>query len=173
MRSLIMFRHAKSDWGVDDGEDRRRPLARRGERAARTIGRFLAAAEQVPERALVSPALRAQQTLELAIRAGRWDCEVSTCEELYGGVDDVLHAIQRRGTDANLLMIVGHEPTWSATASRLANGAQFRLPTASVLRLDFDVDDWAALRGQGQIQWLVTPRLLQKMLQPGRLRADL
>lgn len=159
-----MFRHAKSDWNVDcGGDDRRRPLAPRGRRAARTMGRFLAATGQVPERVLASPAVRAQETLELAIRAGKWDCEVSTHEELYDGVDGVLGAVHRHGGDASVLMIVGHEPTWSATAARLTGGAEFRLPTASVLRLDLDGDDWAAVRG-GRVQWLVTPRLVEPVL---------
>ena len=165
MRSLLMLRHAKSDWNCDyGGEDRQRPLARRGRRAARTMGRFLAIAGQVPERVLVSPTVRAQQTLGLGIDAGKWDCEVSTLEELYGGVDDVLGAVHRYGGDAKVLMIVGHQPAWSATASRLTNGAKFRLPTASVLRLDFDVGGWAAVGGEGRFEWLVTPRLLEKTL---------
>ena len=167
MRSLLMFRHAKSDWQVDvDGEDDRRPLARRGKRAAETMGRFLAVTGEVPDRVLVSVAARAQETLELAVRAGRWDCSAVTCEELYAGVDDVLEAIRRHGADATLLMIIGHEPTWSALASRLAGGGSFRLPTASVLRLDFDLDEWAALEGGGRVQWLVTPRLLEPLKWP-------
>lgn len=172
MRSLLMLRHAKSDWHVDyGGEDRLRPLAPRGRRAARTMGRFLATARQVPQRALVSPAVRARETLELAIRAGRWDCDVVTAEELYGGVDDVLDAIRRDGGDAGVLMIVGHEPTWSATASRLACGAAFRLPTASVLRLDFAVGGWADVEGNGTVQWLVAPRLVEGLLSSSPLVA--
>lgn len=157
-----MLRHGKSDWGADYGtDDRLRPLAPRGKRAAQTIGRFLAATDQVPERVLVSPAVRAQNTLEMAMRAGDWKAEVVTCEGLYGFIHDVLNTIRRDGGDAERLMIVGHELAWSRVASILAGGAQFRLPTASVLRLDFDIDDWAAVDGDGQIQWLVTPRVLR------------
>ena len=44
-----MLRHAKSDWQADYGEDDLiRPLAPRGRRAARTVGRFLAAGGQAP-----------------------------------------------------------------------------------------------------------------------------
>jgi phosphohistidine phosphatase SixA len=127
-----------------------------------TVGRFLAIAGQVPERVLVSPTVRAQQTLGLGIDAGRWDCEVSTREELYGGGDDVLGAVHRYGADAELLMIFGDQPTWSATASRLRNRAEYRLPTASTLRLDVGVSDWVAVGGEGRAEWLVTPRLLAK-----------
>ncbi len=161
MVSLLMLRHAKSDWQAEYGpDDLRRPLAKRGMRAARTIGRFLAETGQVPDRTLVSPALRAKQTVDLAVSAGNWECPVSVCDELYREVDDVLGAIRGRGGDSKLLMIVGHQPTWSLTASKLANGAQFCLPTASLLRLDFDEDNWTAVRGNGRIRWLVSPRLL-------------
>jgi phosphohistidine phosphatase len=158
-----MLRHAKSDWQADyGGEDRLRPLARRGRRAARTVGRFLAATGQVPDRTIASPALRAQQTLDLARLAGGWSCVAETSEALYGGPDDVLHAVTQ-GDPAGMLLIVGHEPAWSAVASRLTNGARFRLPAASLLRLDFDTEGWTDLDGQGQIRWLVTPRLLEAM----------
>jgi phosphohistidine phosphatase len=162
-----MLRHAKSAWQVDyGGEDRLRPLARRGRRAAKAAGRFLSSTGQVPDRALASPAVRAQETLDLASQAGRWDCAIEACEGLYGGPDEVLEAVRRHGRGAGLLMIVGHEPAWSAVASRLADGARFQLPTASLLRLDFDIEEWADLEGEGQIQWLVTPRLLEKNQDP-------
>lgn len=173
VRSLLMLRHAKSDWRLDSGvDDLGRPLAGRGRRAARAVGQALRAAEEVPDRALVSPARRAQETLVLAVRAGGWECDVEICEELYGSPDDVLDAIRRRGRDARRLMVVGHQPTWSATASELANGATLRLPTASVLRLDFDVDDWQALQGEGHVAWLVTPRLLEGLLERRRLSSS-
>lgn len=158
-----MLRHAKSDRQVDyGGDDRLRPLAGRGRRAAKTMGRFLSATGQVPDRAIASPALRAQQTLELARRSGEWSCAVETSDGLYGGPADVLGAVQRGGGEATTLLIVGHEPAWSAVASTLTNGARLSLPTASLLRLDFDSDDWTNLEGDGQIRWLVTPRLLEK-----------
>lgn len=161
MVSLLMLRHAKSDWKVEYGhDDLHRPLAKRGVRAARAIGRFLAETGQVPDRALVSPALRATQTLDLAARAGHWECRVSICDELYGGVEDVFEAIRDRGGDSKLLMIVGHQPAWSLAASRLASGAAFDLPTASLLRLDFNEDIWSTVQGNGLIRWLVTPHLL-------------
>jgi len=162
MKSLLMLRHGKSDWQADyGGEDRLRPLAPRGRRAAEAVGRFLTATGQVPDRAIASPAVRAQQTLDLAQVAGKWASPAETSEALYGGPDDVLGAVERRGQDATLLLIVGHEPAWSAVASRLTNGARFGLPTASLLRVDFDTDEWTDLEGHGRIGWLVTPRLLE------------
>jgi phosphohistidine phosphatase len=126
------------------------------------MGRFLTVTRQLPDVALVSPALRARQTLEVAMQTGNWDCEVQTCEALYGEVDEVLDAIHSKGEAAKLLLIVGHEPTWSRLASKLTNGATLRLPTASMLRLDFEAEVWRAVGDGGRISWLVTPRLLYR-----------
>lgn len=158
-----MLRHAKSDWDADyGGEDLLRPLTERGRRAATTVGHFLSAMGEVPDRAITSPARRAQETLGLVREAAGSDYPVETSDRLYGGPEEVLGAIHGAGRETGLLLIVGHEPAWSAVASRLANGAEFRFPTASLLWLDFEADDWAAVQGDGRIRWFVTPRLLEK-----------
>ena len=75
MLSLILFRHAKSDWD-NNVKDHDRPLAQRGIRAAKTMGNFLAAINKVPELALTSSAKRARDTLDLAARQGNWSCSI-------------------------------------------------------------------------------------------------
>ena len=46
MKTLILLRHGKSDWKDDELVDHERPLAKRGRKAARAVGRFLRLAEQ-------------------------------------------------------------------------------------------------------------------------------
>ena len=62
--TLVVIRHAKSDWDVD-AADRDRPLAKRGRRQAPPTGRWLAAQDLALDLAVVSPAARARQTWEL------------------------------------------------------------------------------------------------------------
>lgn len=165
MPALIMFRHGKSNRHVDyGGDDRARPLSRRGRSAARTMGRFLARARQVPDAAITSPALRAEQTLRIAMRAGSWACPVREREALYGGgVGALLDEIRLESPTTNLLLVVGHEPTWSQAASLLVGGGQLRLPTATLVRIDLDIDRWANIHpGTGQLSWLVPPRLFPR-----------
>ncbi len=163
-----MFRHAKSDWKQDyGGNDLDRPLANRGRRAAKIAGQFIAAAGQVPDLVLVSPALRARQTVEIASSGATWKATVRLDDRLYGDADGLLESIRQAPESARTLMIVGHEPAWSEVASRLTNGAAFILPTASVLRLDFEVDRWAEVVGRGKVVWLVTPRLIRTIRSSG------
>src|SRR6478735_578713 len=67
-RTLVLLRHAKSDWSTGE-PDPRRPLAGRGRRQAPEAGRWLAANLDAIDLAVVSPATRARQTWELA---GEW-----------------------------------------------------------------------------------------------------
>ena len=84
MKTLLVMRHAKSDWGTTSSRDHDRPLAERGVKAARRMGRFLAEADAVPELVVSSTAVRALKTAELAADAGEWSCPIVADERLYG-----------------------------------------------------------------------------------------
>lgn len=162
MPAVILLRHAKSDWAAGFGDDRDRPLAKRGRKAAAVIGRLLAASANVPTEAITSPAVRAVQTLQLAMEAGGWSCPVEERPALYGaGASDVLAEIRRRPDTTELLLVVGHEPTTSDTAGVLIGGGRLRVPTAATLRIELDAPRWAEVAaGGGSLAWLVPPRLL-------------
>jgi phosphohistidine phosphatase len=157
-----LLRHGKSDWEADYADDRARPLARRGRKAAKTIGQFLAHAQQVPDAAITSPALRAEDTLRLAMKAGGWTCPVRAAAGLYGaGVSGLLEEIRTEPASTGLLLAVGHEPTWSDAITAFIGGGTVRFPTAAVARVDFDVERWVDVRsGTGELAWIVPPRLL-------------
>src|SRR2546421_9492604 len=144
MAGLIPFRHGKSDWDAAyPGGDAARPLARRGRKAAKTMGRFLARAGQVPDAAITSPAVRAHDTLRLAMDGGDWTCPARTAPSLYGGgVADLLAEIRNWPATTEVLLAVGHEPTWSEAVSAFIGGGAGRLPAAAVGRIGFDVDGW-------------------------------
>jgi phosphohistidine phosphatase len=163
MPALILLRHGKSDWDADNGgEDRARPLARRGRKGAQRMGRFMAHAGQVPDAAITSPAVRAADTLRLAMEGGGWTCPVRTATSLYGGgVSGLLAEVCQEPSATGVLLAVGHEPTWSAALAALVGGGEVRFPTAALARIDFDVDRWDQVApGTGVLAWLVVPRLL-------------
>src|SRR5262249_62423484 len=63
-RALVLLRHAKSAW--PDVPDHERPLARRGQRDAPVMGRWLRTNGYVPDQVLCSTARRARETWQLA-----------------------------------------------------------------------------------------------------------
>ncbi|MFH7242270.1 MAG: SixA phosphatase family protein [Spirulina sp.] len=165
-KHLILFRHGKSDWEASFNRDHDRPVAERGQRAAQTMGRWLAAVDRVPSLAITSSAVRAKTTLELAMAAGPWDCPTQVTSDLYEAtVDTVLGVIQRQSDTYHSLMLVGHEPTWSDTLTYLMGGGTVRMPTAAMACLGFEVDHWAQVgQGRGTLLWLMPPKLLTSLM---------
>ncbi|MGP1371432.1 MAG: SixA phosphatase family protein [Almyronema sp.] len=160
-KQLILFRHGKSDWDADFEGDHQRPVAKRGIKAAKKMGELMAATDQIPDQVITSSAMRAKTTAELAIAAGSWQRDLQVTDALYeADPDQVLQLIQQASDTVTRLMLVGHEPTWSTLASLLIGGGQVCVPTAAMVRIDFDVDLWSqSLYGQGQLVWLLPPKL--------------
>ncbi len=160
MPSLMMFRHAKSDWSSGGENDLIRPLSGRGRRSARAMGRFVSDAGQVPDLVLSSPAERALQTVRIAMDAGGWSTTVVIRDALYGGVSELLDAIRDQPATAEVLLVVGHEPTWSQTVEILIGGGNINMPTGALARIELDCPSWADIApGCGALAWLVHPRL--------------
>src|SRR5882757_3835735 len=65
MLRLMLLRHAKSDWSRPGMPDRDRPLNARGREAAPRMAAHISSRDLVPQRALVSVAVRTQETWKL------------------------------------------------------------------------------------------------------------
>lgn len=160
MRRLLLMRHGKSDWDAPYAADHERPLARRGERAARAMGEVLQKINQIPDAVVSSSALRARATAELARVSGGWSCPLVIAEGIYGaGPHEVLRIAATHGNDAERLMLVGHEPTWSQLVGTLT-GARTRVKTGTVVAIDLDIEDWREVPyAEGVLAYLLNPRM--------------
>ena len=69
MKSVILFRHGKSDWNASYGSDHDRPLNSRGIKAAKKMGLFLSTKNQIPDIVISSTATRAKTTAQLAMES--------------------------------------------------------------------------------------------------------
>jgi phosphohistidine phosphatase len=119
---LILLRHAKSAWpqGVADLD---RPLADRGIADAAAAGTALAELLDgaVADVVLCSPARRTRQTLGLAAKALPDLPEPMFEPVIYGAsVPELLELIRAVPDEARTVLVVGHEPTMSATTLALA-----------------------------------------------------
>lgn len=163
MKTILLLRHGKSDWDADYGEDHDRPLADRGQKGARKIGRFLTTARAVPDYALTSSATRARETLATAAEAGGWTGPARVTDALYEAApEDVLREIQATPEEAQTLVVVGHEPSWSGTVSGLIGGGAIQMKTAAVACVEVEVERWADVQfGRGSLVFLLPPRALR------------
>ncbi|MEN8113225.1 MAG: histidine phosphatase family protein [Actinomycetota bacterium] len=160
MMRLMLFRHGKSDWNASNRGDRTRPLSARGERAATTMGLVLRKMGEIPDRVVTSPATRAESTASLARISGGWASPLEVADELYGaGTAAALGVAARCGRDAERLMLVGHEPTWSLVAEWITGG-RVSVKTGTVLAFDLEGENWTeAVNGGGTLAYVLHPRL--------------
>ena len=163
-KQLILFRHGKSDWNGDFERDHERPLAKRGVKAAKAMGRLLSTSGQIPEAIITSSAVRAYSTVDLALKEGRWNCPVQVTDNLYAADPaQVLEEIKQAPDTVNTLLLAGHEPTWSQLTSLLIGGGGISFPTAAMAGIDFEIDDWKQVGyGEGRLVWLLQPRFFTK-----------
>ncbi len=129
--TLILLRHAKSDWstGVPDHE---RPLAARGLRQAPEAGRWLAAHIRRIDLAVVSTAERARATWSLAAAELAQEPPVRLADKVYGAsVDSLLRVVRGLSEDLSTVVVVGHNPGLEDLASTLT-GSWVSMPTSAL-----------------------------------------
>jgi phosphohistidine phosphatase len=118
-RKLVLLRHAKSAW--PDVPDHDRPLARRGQRDAPVMGRWLRTNGYVPDQVLCSTARRARETWQLARDGLKADPPVSFEPRVYQASAGQLLDLARGVPPAvTTLLIVGHDPAIHELAVMLA-----------------------------------------------------
>ena len=130
-RTLILLRHAKSDWS-GDAADIDRPLADRGLRQAPDAGRWLAANIGSINLAVVSPATRATSTWKLVAAELNVPPQTRIDDRLYAASGDELLTVVRELPDAvETAILVGHNPGMEDLAL-LLTGESTRMTTSAL-----------------------------------------
>jgi phosphohistidine phosphatase len=176
MRRLMLLRHAKTENDAPSGRDRDRRLDDRGRSDAAAIGGWVGRHPPFPDLVLVSDAIRAHQTWEIAWEAMKDlvpQPRVELLPELYGAdPSQLLQTIRDASVaDPRRLMLVGHNPGMHELAIALAGGGDAagrkelagNLPTSGLAVFDFEIDDWddVAFR-RGRLVLFVSPKLLKQ-----------
>lgn len=149
MPTLVLMRHAKSDWSADTS-DLLRPIGARGRRQAAEAGEWLAGELPPIELALVSPAVRARTTWELAAEAFSASPRTAVDERLWTTDQrDILAVIRGIPDGTGSALVVSHDPAISAAASRLA-AEPLELVTSCLAVLELD-GPWRHLAAAGLV----------------------
>lgn len=145
MKTLYLLRHAKSSWDDPSLDDFDRPLSDRGRKAAPLIGRAMAEHNWQPDLALVSPAVRARDTWQLASAELRAPVETRLEPAIYMAEPEALLTLLRDTDAPGSVVLVGHNPGLEHLAATLAGSgsdpqARDRIaqkyPTAALARFD-------------------------------------
>jgi len=168
VKTLYLLRHAKSSWEDRDLDDRERPLAPRGERAATAMGVYLEQSGVKPALVLCSPARRCVETLERVRPHLPPGVAVRSEPPLYlASTDSLLARIREMDDDLPAILVVGHDPTHHDLACRLAGAGdpaaraqlERKFPTGALAELRFDVARWHEVdAGKGELRRFVVPK---------------
>lgn len=172
MRRLILLRHAKTEHDAPSGRDIDRRLEERGKQDAAITGAWIARNDLKPDLALVSTAVRAQETW--AILAPQLSgTRVDHMPDLYGADPGellrIVHAIET--ADPKTLMIVAHNPGLHELALGLIAGGDAEglralnsnLPTSGVIVIEFEIGNWSDVSFRsGMLRRFVSPKLIKE-----------
>lgn len=164
MLRLMLLRHAQATQYAGGG-DAERPLNERGRREAQSMGDYLAQQGLFPDLAVVSPARRTRETLELALDVFGEPCPVLSEPRLYLAEAPQLFEMMRATADhVRLMLVVGHNPGFHDLAVELVGAGdraarlqlETGLPTCGLVVIDFDAENWAEVTpGSGMLDRFV------------------
>ncbi len=153
--TLVLLRHAKSDWSGHE-PDLERPLAKRGTRQALVAGKWLHASIDALDLVILSPAVRVRRTWDLVAAELESSASVRVDDRIYGAsAAELLAVVRTLPENAQTALMVGHNPGLEDLVPRLT-GTKIAMKTSgiAVIRLS---GGWAAA-GHSAATLLVTGR---------------
>lgn len=151
MKTLILVRHAKSDWGYEFLNDIDRPLNERGYRDAYSQSKWYKDNWIMPEIIISSPAIRAISTALIFARTLKYDEQkIIIRHGIYDATtDNFLDNIHQLSEDINVAMFFGHNPTITNLFNLLSENIFIdNIPTCGIMKLEFDVNNWKLIGEQ-------------------------
>ncbi len=149
MKYLHLLRHSKSDWGNPTLSDRERPLAERGRKNARSLGKYMKKTQFSVDAALLSPSIRTKETFYILEKFQTISKDTRIINEIYAAESsELLKIIYNLRPNLQSVLLVGHNPGLEVLAQLLLFGEEDgsssfeKFPTSSFLSLGIDSEDW-------------------------------
>lgn len=177
MKTLGLFRHAKSDWNDARLRDFDRPLNKRGRKGAAIMGKHIREYGRKWDRIIASPAVRVTQTIELAAETAGSSPPVLWDRRIYlANSATLLDLLRDQEGDPASIIMVGHNPGLEDLifdlvpddgSSPLRDIVEEKFPTAAFAVLELDIGNWEDVEeGCARLVHLVRPRDLDPNLGP-------
>jgi len=180
MKTLGLFRHAKSDWNDARLRDFDRPLNRRGRTGAGLMGLHIRDFGVKWRRILASPAVRVTETIELAAEAAGQMPPLNWDRRIYlASSPTLMELLREQDGEIDTILMVGHNPGLEDLifdlvpddgSSPLRDSVEDKFPTAAFAILELEIDAWRDIEdGCARLVHLMRPRDLDPKLGPDLL----
>ena len=146
MKTLILVRHAKSDWKAAYEDDFDRPLNDRGKRDAVNMAERLHQKGVQIDLILTSPARRARKTARaFAQRYGLDTVKTIEVPELYlADAREISVVVAGLSDETDTVAVFGHNPGFTVFANAQEVVRIDEMPTCSILALSINAEHWSA-----------------------------
>ena len=144
MKTLILVRHAKSDWGDPSLDDFDRPLNDRGKRDAPDMAERLLNKKIGIDAFISSPAKRAKKTASIFASAYKVDKDdIIFRDELYGAGENIFtDVVTNADNKFDTIAVFSHNPGITDYANTLSTTSNDNIPTCGVFAVKADCDSW-------------------------------
>lgn len=159
MKTLYIFRHAKSSWDNPNLADFDRPLNDRGLKTAPFMGEIMFKNNFQPELVLSSPAVRAKETVNLLKTSANLPSKVEFDERIYeASPQTLLNVVSELDETAKSAMLVGHNPGLEGLI-KVLTGEFEQMPTAALAVIDLETESWNDITSEsGKLRTIIRPK---------------
>lgn len=134
MKQLLLLRHAKSDWSMQSS-DINRPLNSRGKKNAHLLGNWLLQNPDChPDYILCSPAKRALETIQIAMKSLKSHITIQSDDRLYlASVTSILKILTSIDNRYQRVLLVGHNPGFEHLLNWLTETYEYELNSGKIV----------------------------------------
>ena len=154
-KTLLLIRHAKSDWGDPSLSDFERPLNGRGKSDAPVMAHRLLDKNIFIDVFISSPATRAKKTAGIFAKEYKRDKdEIIFRDELYGAPENVFYdVIITADNKFKSIAIFSHNPGLTDFANLLTDTRIDNIPTCGIFAIKADCDKWKNFKEADKKFW--------------------
>ena len=172
MKTIYLFRHAKSDWAEGGLKDHERPLSERGKKAAPQMAAYIKSKKYKPDIILCSTARRTVETYDALKDVLGTSIPVRFEDSIYlAEPNKLLERLTWLAEGVKSAMIIGHNPGVAQLAAQLTRSPsdadeeklqkrmREKFSTAALAVIKVPIKAWADLKeGQGRLADFMRPK---------------
>jgi phosphohistidine phosphatase len=141
-KTLLLLRHAKSNWNENSLIDHERSLNKRGRNQGSKMGKLLKELNLVPDYIISSTAKRAIDTSELIVEFSGFKGKINSDSSLYNQTSEQYIKVIADIPDIySRVLIVGHNPSIENLIEKLTNRIEL-MKTCYLARIDINIKRW-------------------------------
>jgi phosphohistidine phosphatase len=158
MKSLVLVRHAKSDWSVNTS-DKNRAITMSGKLAIQNVASIYEDNIEKEVHIWCSTAKRATETALIFCKTKAIDINrIEFSESLYTfNASELENSIKKCPNHINKLILFGHNEAITNFVNKFGDNYIFNVPTAGLVFLQFETDNWEKIN-KGRITKKIFPK---------------